>query len=169
VANTVGAMPYLAMQGLLSEGFPAGRRNYWKSTLLREVADETIEALIDFAAHCPSPHTSIAIADTHGAYGRVAPDATAYAHRGLPFDLVILSSWADPAESDRNIAWTRDLYQAVRAHAPGGVYVNDLDRDEDQARVREAYGANYVRLAELKRAWDPANLFRANHNIKPAT
>jgi FAD/FMN-containing dehydrogenase len=169
VADTIGPMPYLAVQGIIGQGFPAGRLNYWKSTLLREIGDEVIEALVNFAGRVPSPLSAIAIADTHGTYGRVAADATAYAHRDLPFDLVILSSWTDPAESDRNITWTRALYEAVRPHAGAGVYVNDLDRDEGQERVREAYGANYARLAELKRQWDPNNVFRTNHNITPAT
>ena len=167
VADTIGPLPYLGVQGIIGEGFPAGRLNYWKSSLLREINDEIIEALADFAGRVPSPLTAIAIADTHGAYGRVAADATAYAHRDLPFDLVILSSWTDPAETDRNITWTRSLYEAVRPHAGSGVYVNDLDRDEGQERVREAYGVNYARLADLKRLWDPDNVFRTNHNIVP--
>ena len=169
VADTLRPMPYLAVQGIIGAGFPAGRRNYWKSTLLREIGDEIIEAVADFAACVPSPFTAIAIADTHGAYGRVASDATAYPHRDLPFDLVMLSSWTEPAETERNIAWTRALYQALQSHAGSGVYVNDLDSDEGQGRVREAYGANYLRLAEVKRRWDPDNVFRANHNIVPAS
>jgi hypothetical protein len=168
VADTIGPVRYLTVQGIIGEGYPAGRLNYWKSTLLQDIPDETIAALVEFMARVPSPYTAVAIADTHGAYGRVASDATAYAHRDLPFDLVILSSWSDPADSDRNRDWTRELYDAVRSHAPGGVYVNDLDSDEGQARVREAYGANYARLSALKRHWDADNLFRANHNILPA-
>ncbi|MEA2585743.1 MAG: hypothetical protein QOF33_3828 [Thermomicrobiales bacterium] len=168
VADLIGPMPYVAVQGIISQAFPHGRLNYWKSTLLREIPDGVINALADFAGRVPSPHSAIAIADTHGAYGRVAPDATAYAHRDLPFDLVILSSWTDPADSERNVAWTRGLYEAVRPLTPAGVYVNDLDGDEGQARVRDAYGVNYARLAELKKTWDPDNVFRANHNIAPA-
>ena len=80
-----------------------------------------------------------------------------------------MSSWTDAAETDRHITWTRDLYEAVRPHAGAGVYVNDLDRDDGQERVRDAYGANYARLADVKRRWDPDNVFRANHNIAPAT
>ncbi len=168
VADLIGPMPYVTVQGLIGEGFPPGRLNYWKSTLLREIPDQVIEAVADYAEQVPSPHTAIAIADTHGAYGRVAPDATAYAHRDLPFDLVILASWTDPVDTERNIGWTRGLYEAIRPYAPAGVYVNDLDGDERQDRVRDAYGTNYARLAELKRVWDPTNFFRANHNIQPA-
>jgi FAD/FMN-containing dehydrogenase len=167
VADTIGPMPYVEVQGIIGQGFPAGRLNYWKSTLLQKIGDEVIEALADFAGRVPSPLSAIAIADTHGAYSRVASDATAYAHRDRPFDLVILSSWTDPAETEPNITWTRALYEAVRPHAGSGVYVNDLDRDEGQERVREAYGDNHARLVELKRQWDPDNIFRTNHNIAP--
>jgi FAD/FMN-containing dehydrogenase len=167
VVDTIGPMPYVGVQGIISEGFPPGRLNYWKSTLLREIPDGVIDALADFAPRVPSPYTAIAIADTHGAYGRVAPDATAYAHRDLPFDMVILSSWIDSADSDRNIAWARELYEAVKPFTPSGVYVNDLDGDEEQSRVRDAYGVNYQRLAELKTRYDPTNFFRSNNNIRP--
>lgn len=167
VADLIQPMPYVAVQGLIGQSFPHGRRNYWKSILLAEIPDEVVDAAIDFAARVPSPMSAIVFGDTHGAYGRMAPDATAYAHRDLPIDFIVLSSWLDPAEDERNRAWTRDLYSAVRPLAPGGVYVNDLDGDEGRARVREAYGVNYERLAGLKRIWDPTNLFRANHNIIP--
>lgn len=169
VADTIGPMPYLAVQDTIGAAFPANRLNYWKSSLLREIGDGLIEVLADFTARVPSSHTAIVIADTHGAYGRVASEATAYAHRHLPFDLVILSSWTNPAETDRQIAWTRALYEAVRPHAGGGVYVNDLDRDDGRERVRAAYGVNYGRLVALKRHWDPDNVFRANHNIVSAS
>lgn len=167
IVDTIGPMSYLAVQGVIGQGFPAGRLNYWKASLLREIGDDMIEVLADFALRVPSPFTAIALADTHGAYGRVAPHATAYVHRDLPFDLVILASWTNPAMTERNIAWTRALYEAIRPNAGTGVYVNDLDRDDGQARVREAYGANYARLGALKQQWDPENVFRANHNIAP--
>lgn len=64
---------------------------------------------------------------------------------------------------------TRGLYEAVRPHTGAGVYVNVRDSVEGQERVREAYGANYARLAEVKRQWDPDNVFRTNLNIAPAT
>ena len=168
VADLIEPMPYVAVQGIIGQGFPHGRLNYWKSTLLREIPDGVIDALAEYGIRKPSPHTAIAIADTHGAYGRVAPEATAYAHRDLPFDLVILSSWTDPVESETNISWSRDLYEAVRPFAPPGVYVNDLDGDEGQQRVRDAYGLNYDRLAQLKAKYDPTNFFRMNNNIHPA-
>jgi len=117
----------------------------------------------------PSPFSAIAIADTHGAYLRVGAHETAYSHRDALYDLVILSAWEDPAASDRNVAWTRTLYEELSPHLSSGVYVNDLDRDETEERVRSAYGVNYERLGALKTRFDPTNFFRLNNNIKPAT
>ena len=94
-------------------------------------------------------------------------DATAYGHRDAPYDLNILAGWLDPSDTEKNVAWTRQFFEAVRPHLSGGVYVNDLDRDETEDRVRSAYGANYPRLAGLKARFDPTNLFRMNNNIRP--
>ena len=169
VADTVAPIPYLGMQGLLGPGFPHGRRNYWKSGMTDRITDAAIDAVVDFGSRIPSPHTAIVFVDCHGAYTRVDPAATAYGQRGLQHDLVILSSWVDPEESDRNIRWTRELFSAVEPELAAGIYVNDLDADDGSARVKRAYGANYERLLTLKRRLDPTNFFRMNHNILPTS
>jgi hypothetical protein len=75
--------------------------------------------------------------------------------------------WEDPADDTRGIGWARDFFDASAPFASGGVYVNFLTADEGD-RVGAAYGSNYHRLAQVKRTYDPANLFRMNQNIKPA-
>jgi hypothetical protein len=92
---------------------------------------------------------------------------TAYPHRHLQYDVAILASWTTPADTDRNIRWTRELFDALQPHLDHGVYVNDLGLEGDQ-RVRDAYGANYARLAEIKARYDPTNFFQLNQNIAPA-
>jgi hypothetical protein len=169
LADTIGPMTYVEHQGVMTEGFPDRRLNYWKSGLTREISDAAIDVLTEYATTIPSPFSAIAIADTHGACLRVGAEETAYSHRDAPFDLVILSAWEDPAASDRNVAWTRALYTAISPHLSSGVYVNDLDRDETEDRVRSAYGVNYERLVSLKTRFDPTNFFRMNNNIKPTT
>jgi hypothetical protein len=168
VVDTVAACTYADQQGIMTAGFPHGRLNYWKSGLSHTISDEAIEVLAEYGTTIPSPFSAVAIADMHGAYSRVGPTETAYSHRDAPFDLVILSSWAERSESDRNVAWTRELYAAISPHMSGGVYVNDLDRDETADRVRSAYGVNYERLVALKTRYDPTNFFRLNNNITPA-
>jgi FAD/FMN-containing dehydrogenase len=166
VADMVGPMPFTAQQALIGASFPDGRLNYWKSGLTDTISDQLIETMIEHAANVPSPYTATVIADCHGAYRRVANSETAYSHRHLQYDLVILSAWTDPAETERNIGWTRSFFAALEPELSGGVYVNDLG-DEGSERVRHAYGENYERLVELKQRYDPTNLFRLNQNIDP--
>lgn len=170
IVDTLGPMPYMAQQELLSRVFPDGRQNYWKAGLTATLTDEAIETIAEYTPRVPSPLTAIVIAGSGGAAARVAPDAMAYFHRSAIYNLMILSHWEDPADNDRNVNWTREFFEAVQPHLSGGVYVNDLNdpRDEGDARVRAAYGGNYARLAALKAQYDPTNFFRQNQNIPPA-
>lgn len=167
VADTIAPLPYVAMQQMFDPAFPPGRLNYWKSGLANRLTDGAIEAAVDYATKVPSPHTALLFAELHGAYSRVGKTATAYFHRDMQYDLIILSGWANPADTQRNIDWTRGLFAAWEPHLARAAYVNDLgDEGDDGARI--AYGGNYPRLAALKAKYDPANLFRLNQNIMPA-
>lgn len=167
VADMVARMPYVAMQQMLDAAAPYGLRSYWKSHFLRALTDDAIDAFVRCAERCPSPRTFVVLEHGHGAVARVAPDATAFPIRGHAFDLVVLSLWDDPADDARQIAWTRDFYQAMQPWSAAMVYVNALG-DDDGARVGEAYGVNYARLARVKAQYDPTNRFRRNQNIPPA-
>jgi FAD/FMN-containing dehydrogenase len=166
IADTIAPTTHLVMQGLLGAGFPAGRLNYWKSGLTNEIGDGLIETIVDYVRRVPSPFTATVFANTHGAFSRVGKADTAYWHRDQQYDLVIISSWADPSASEENIRWTRTFFDAVRPGLSHGVYVNDLG-DEEAERVRDAYGGNYARLLALKKRYDPTNFFRMNQNIDP--
>jgi FAD/FMN-containing dehydrogenase len=96
----------------------------------------------------------------------VDPRATAFAHRDRQYDFLIPSQWEDPADSDRNIDWTRHCFEAMRPYLKEAVYVNNLG-DQEHDRVRAAYGVNYDRLAAVKARYDPENVFCLNHNIAP--
>ena len=99
--------------------------------------------------------------------GRVDPAATAFPHRRAAFGLHIFPGWREPADDAGNIAWASSFCAEMASHATGGVYVNMLGGDEPE-RIPAAWGVNYARLRELKRRFDPENLFRSNHNIRPA-
>ena len=60
----------------------------------------------------------------------------------------------------------KDYYAATAPHSEEGGYVNFMAED-DQSRIRSNYRGNYDRLAEIKRRYDPDNLFRHNQNIQP--
>jgi FAD/FMN-containing dehydrogenase len=167
VQDLLGPMPYVAQQRLFEGGFPAGSYYYAKAGSLAELTDEAIEVFAEYAATKPSPLSGVLVQTVCGAASRVASDATAFPHRRLPYAPVIVSQWLDAATSEKNVGWARDFWKALHPLAGGGVYVNDLSYD-DADRVRTAYGANYERLAALKKAYDPDNLFRLNPNITPA-
>jgi FAD/FMN-containing dehydrogenase len=167
VADTIAAIPYTTMQTLFDAALPSGRLNYWKGSLMSQLSDELIETIVERTRSIPSPFSGVFIPHYHGAFGRVAKRDTAYFHRDLPYELIILSSWIDPRDSEANIRWTRELFGAVQRHVRRAVYVNMLDRDEGEQRVRDAYGENYERLLRLKARFDPTNFFRLNQNIRP--
>jgi FAD binding domain/Berberine and berberine like len=165
--DSIQPMPYTALQSARDEGFPSGRLHYWKSGWLGDLTDGAIETLMQFVPHMPSSASGVGMQQMHGVASRIATSATAFPHRAEQYDFLILSQWFDATDSDRNIEWTRALFQAMQPHVEKSVYVNNLG-DEGPERVKAAYGQNYPRLAALKRTLDPDNLFRANQNIDPS-
>jgi FAD/FMN-containing dehydrogenase len=169
-ADQIAAMPYVQLQGLLEAGFPPGLQNYWKSNFLRELGDEAIATLIESFREVPSSTSAIAIEQLGGAVSRTADDSTAFAHRSAHSNLLVVSSWPNPADNAVNIGWTRSVWQAMQPFSTEGVYVNYLgpESDEGADRIKAAYGSSkYARLAALKKKYDPINLFRLNQNIRP--
>jgi FAD/FMN-containing dehydrogenase len=167
LADVIAPTPYTVWQTLLDPMLTPGARNYWKSHNFGELSDGLIDALIDFARRIPDPQTEIAFAQLGGAVSRVSPQATAYTARDAQFVLNVHGRWADPALDSKCIGWARDLFSATSRFASGGAYVNFLTQEE-QERVKAAYGANYDRLVQLKSKYDPTNLFQLNANIRPA-
>jgi FAD/FMN-containing dehydrogenase len=167
VQHMLGPTPYVAQQRIFDAGFPAGSYYYTKADFLPDLTDEVIEVFAEYAATKPSPLSGVLGQTVCGAASRVDSDAMAFRHRRFPYAPLIVSQWVDTADSEENVGWARDFWRALHSFAGGGVYVNDLSHD-DEDRVRIAYGANYDRLAALKKKYDPDNFFRLNPNIKPA-
>jgi hypothetical protein len=167
VLDALGPMPYVAQQCLFDGGFPTGSYYYTKADFLPDLTDEAIQVFVEYAAAKPSALSGILVQTVCGAASRVPTDAMAFRHRAFPYAPVIVSQWLDAADTGRNVNWARDCWEALHPFAAGGVYVNDLGENDDD-RVPVAYGANYQRLAELKKKYDPDNLFHLNPNIKPA-
>ncbi len=160
-------MPYAALQSMYNPLYPPGRLNYWKSSFVKELSDEAIVTMIEYFADAPSPFSAVALEQLGGAVSHVSKDETAFGERGAHYSLIITSEWIDPAESEKNIQWARDLWGAMQPFARDAVYVNYLDGDEHN-RIKAAYGPEkYDRLVVLKNKYDPTNLFRLNQNIKP--
>jgi FAD/FMN-containing dehydrogenase len=168
VMAQVGPMPYPVMNTLLDDGFPRGALNYWKSTFVRGIGDGLITTMVERFASCPSPMSGILLEHFHGAVTRVGPEDTAVPHRAAGYNLLIPSVWTDPSATDANIAWTRETYGALEPERAEGRWLNYYGDDEDPAQLDAAYGPNRARLAEVKRRYDPDNVFHLNHNIVPA-
>lgn len=166
LADTIELVPYVALQSAPDAGFPSGRLHYWKSGYLSSTTDAALDALLQHVPEMPSTASGVGLQRLHGAASRVAPDATAFPHRRDHYDMLILAQWANTADSPRNITWARGLFEAMRPHLQDAVYVNNLGA-EGADRVRAAYGGNYSRLVEVKRTYDPDNVFRLNQNIAP--
>jgi FAD/FMN-containing dehydrogenase len=163
----VQRVPYPAANTGMDWLFIPGTLGYWKSAFFSELSDEAIAVLHDAFRRAPTELCALVIEDFHGAVTRVEPTATAYPHREPGHNLLLLSQWTDPADTDRGIAWARTTFEALEPHMAQRSYTNYLPAD-DHDRVRQAYGANYDRLVELKRRYDPNNLFRGNLNIDPS-
>jgi FAD/FMN-containing dehydrogenase len=168
VADMVGPVPYAQHQKMLDDGFPSGLQVYWRGEFLKALTDECIDAIVDRFSSITSPLSAIVVEQMGGAVSRVSDDATPFSYRSAPYNVAIVGRWADPAERETHVAWTRGTSEAIRAFTNGGVYVNYLGVDEGADRVRAAYAPEkFARLAEAKRKYDPTNLFRVNQNIVP--
>jgi FAD/FMN-containing dehydrogenase len=162
----VGPVPYGAWQQAFDPLLAAGARNYWKSHNFTGLSDGAIEALAGYAGRLPSDHSEIFVALLGGAASRVPTSATAYAGRDARLVVNVHARWEDAAGDDACISWAREFYRASAPFASGGAYVNFMTGDE-ASRVPAAYGENYARLVDLKRRFDPDNVFRTNQNIAP--
>ncbi|HXJ13998.1 MAG TPA: FAD-binding oxidoreductase [Candidatus Limnocylindrales bacterium] len=168
IGDIFAAMPYIQMQSLFDPFFPPGRHTYVKSNFVRVLSHEAIEVMAEYANSRPSPYTfAPALEHWHGAVARVAATDTAFPHRNHSYNVMAWSNWAEPADTEKNVQWTREFWNAMKPHLVEGSYVNYVS-DEGETSSRAAYGPNYDRLVTLKNKYDPTNFFRMNHNIKPA-
>ncbi len=166
VGEHVGPMPYPALNSAFDGLVPPGLQHYWKANFNTTLTDEAIEAHLRYAPDLPSVNSTIHIYPINGACHRVASDATAFAYRDATFATVIAGMWPDPAQNDANTQWVRDYSDATAPFSEEGGYVNFMAED-DQDRIRANYKGNYDRLVDVKRKYDPGNLFHLNQNIKP--
>jgi FAD/FMN-containing dehydrogenase len=162
----IGVQPYVEWQQAFDPLLTKGARNYWKSHNFTELQDGVLDVLVEFAGKLPSPQCEIFIGFIAGAANRVSADATAYFHRDAKFVLNVHGRWDEVADDEICIKWAREFFQASAPYASAGAYVNFMTQEEGD-RVAAAYGSNYDRLVEIKKRYDPENIFHLNQNIKP--
>jgi FAD/FMN-containing dehydrogenase len=166
VAEHVERMPYAGLNSAFDGLLPPGLQHYWKANFVDELTDEAIAAHLQHGPKVPALQSTMHLYPINGAVHDVASDQTAFAYRDATFAPVIAGMWPDPADNADNIRWVRDYYEATAPYSAEGGYVNFM-ADDDQDRIRANYGANYDRLADIKRRYDPNNLFHLNQNIRP--
>jgi FAD/FMN-containing dehydrogenase/pimeloyl-ACP methyl ester carboxylesterase len=166
--DMVEPMPYVALQTLFDADYPPGRRHYWTGDFLSGLPEGAIEVLCRHHQSKPSPFSEVLLLPGGGAMARVPEGTTALTERGAPFSIHLTSQWAEPADDEANIAWARELGAALKPFTTGRVYVNFIG-DEGRDRVVASFGPEvYARLQQLKRRYDPDNMFRTSQNILPA-
>jgi FAD/FMN-containing dehydrogenase len=167
VAEMAGPMPYPALNSAFDPIFPKGIRSYWKARFVSDLPDAAIEQHVIHGAKVPEIGATMHLYPINGACHRVGPDETAFAYRDATYAQVILAAWQDPEHDADRIAWVRDYDKATEPYSERGGHVNFM-ADDDDDRVQDNYRGNYQRLAEIKRSYDPGNLFHLNQNILPA-
>ncbi len=164
--DAFGPMPYADFQSSLDD--PPGYRNYWTAEQLPDLPDDVVELIHARALAMPGSAPQIFCVAWGGAVARAGVESSPLAGRDTRFVVHPLLLWDDPADDDRVTAWGREFRNALRRHTTGGAYLN-FTGDDGDARVRAQFGdASYQRLARLKAAWDPDNVFRAVANVPPA-
>ena len=166
VGEMVAPMPYPWLNGAFDAIFPKGIRSYWKGNYVTELTDAAIEAHLTHGPNVPEVSATMHLYPINGAAHRVA--ATQRLSRtGTPHSRPsYIAAWQDSADDEARIQWVRDYYEATAPHSEPGGYVNFM-HDDDQGRVQDNYLGNYARLVDIKRKYDPDNLFHGNQNIKP--
>lgn len=159
--------PFLELQSMLDPGFEPGWWYYVRSCDVAALSDEVIEVIADFGMRITSPISSLALWQMGGAVARVSDAETAFHGRTAGFTFNINGNTYDADGFEEARAWARAYWSALEPFHTS-VYVNFL-MEEGEERIRQAYGdEKYARLKELKRRWDPDNLFRFNQNISPS-
>lgn len=162
----VGKMPYPAVQTLFDGLFPPGLQWYWRADFFNELGPEIRAQHLKYGSNIPTPLSQMHLYPISGAAGRVSNKATPWAYRDAKYAGVIVGVDPDPAKADAITDWCKNYWEGLHPYSSGGAYSNFM-MDEGQERVRASYRHNYERLASIKKAYDPTNLFRINQNIRP--
>jgi FAD/FMN-containing dehydrogenase len=166
VADGSGPLPYPALNGAFDVLYQKGIRAYWKGAFVKDLPDAAIAAHVEHGSKVPEVSATMHLYPINGACHRVGPTDTAFAYREARYGGVILAAWPDPSKDAERIQWVRDYYQAIAPYSEPGGYINFM-QDDDQYKIRDNYRQNYDRLVQVKRAYDPGNLFHMNQNIAP--
>ena len=160
-------MPFTMLQSAFDPLYPAGLQWYWRADFFNEISDAAIDVHVKYGRQLPTGHSTMHLYPIDGAASRVPADATAFAYRDGGWAGVIVGVDPDPANAGPISQWARDYWQELHPFSSGGAYINFM-MNEGKDRVKASYRGNYDKLAEIKRRYDPDNVFHINQNIQPA-
>jgi UDP-N-acetylenolpyruvoylglucosamine reductase len=163
----VGPLPFPVVQSMFDALYAPGLQWYWRADFVNELSDEAIAQHIKHGSALPTMHSTMHLYPIDGAVHKVGRQETAFSYRESKLAEVIVGVDPDPANNSKITNWCKNYFDALHPYSAGGAYVNFM-MEEGQERVRATYGDNYARLADIKRKYDPTNLFRVNQNILPA-
>jgi FAD/FMN-containing dehydrogenase len=166
VADGTGPLPYPALNGAFDGLYPKGIRAYWKAAFVKDLPDAAIAAHVEHGSRVPEVSATMHLYPINGACHRVGATDTAFAYRDAKYGMVFLAAWTDPTKDAERIQWVRDYYEALKPYSEPGGYINFM-QDDDYGKIRDNYRENYDRLVQVKRTYDPHNLFHENQNIAP--
>jgi FAD/FMN-containing dehydrogenase len=166
VADGSGPLPYPALNAAFDGLYPKGLRSYWKGAFVNDLPDAAIAAHLEHGSRVPEITSTMHLYPINGACHRVGANDTAFAYRDATYAMVLLAGWNDPANDADRIAWLRDYHEAIRPYSEPGGYINFM-QDDDYGRIKDNYRQNYDRLVQVKRTYDPDNLFHVNQNVQP--
>ena len=159
-------MPHPDLQAAFDELYPKGDQWYWRADFVKEIPDEAVELHARFGAELPTMKSTMHLYPIDGAAHDAGAADTAWSYRDARWGTVYAGVDPDPANVDAISQWSVDYQEALHPYSSGGAYVNMM-MEEGEDRVRASYRDNYDRLVDVKRKYDPANLFRRNQNIVP--
>jgi FAD/FMN-containing dehydrogenase len=167
IADLIAVKDYTVHQTLLDATMPRGNHYYWKSEWLAELSDELLETYHAQFVGLTAPANQITLFHIGGALNERAEDDGAVGNRDAAFACVVQSMWSpDSSASEANREWVRRGWQALQPFSTGGNYVNFQTDDEPELRTAASYRHNLDRLRDVKRKYDPDNVFRVNRNIR---
>ncbi len=161
-----GPIPFPALQTMFDALYPPGLQWYWKADFVNELSDEAIDLHIKYGNEMPTPHSTMHMYPVNGVASKVGNNDTAWNYRHSNWAEVIVGVDPDPANRGAITDWAREYWNALHPYSAGGAYINFM-MEEGEERIKATYGDNYQRLVEIKRKYDPNNLFKVNQNIKP--
>jgi FAD/FMN-containing dehydrogenase len=167
VGDVLVRRPYIQLQSMLDAANPKGRRYYWKSEYLPRIEPALFWKLISHSSKTPSPFSAIILFQIEGALDNLSEEHSPVGNRDAHYVLNIPGSWEQAGDDEQNIEWVRKAWSDMKSFSTGGNYINFQSEDEGNERIQASLGSGFQRLREIKRKWDPQNIFRINRNILP--